>query len=76
MGEAIYLGSGNQLKLEAPFVRLTKAEVVKIGLRLNVPYELTWSCYEGGERPCGVCGTCIDRRVAFEKNGVIDPLLR
>ena len=42
---------------------------------MNVPYELTWSCYEGGEKPCGKCGTCIDRAAAFEKNGVKDPAL-
>lgn len=75
MGEAIYLGSGNQLKIEAPFVKWTKAEVVKKGLELHVPYELTWSCYEGGDRPCGKCGTCIDRAEAFAKNGVPDPAL-
>ena len=76
MNQAIYLGSGNQLTIEAPFVSLTKADVVKKGLELGVPYELTWSCYEGGEKPCGKCGTCIDRQKAFEKNGVIDPLLK
>ena len=76
MNQAIYLGSGNQLKIEAPFVSLTKADVVKKGLELGVPYELTWSCYEGGEKPCGKCGTCIDRQKAFEKNGVVDPLLK
>lgn len=76
MNEAIYTGSGRQLHIEAPFVQMTKAQIVKTGLALDVPYELTWSCYEGGERPCGVCGTCIDRQAAFEKNGVQDPLLR
>lgn len=76
IGDAIYIGSGNQLRVEAPFVNLTKAEVVKIGLDLKVPYELTWSCYEGGERPCGVCGTCIDRAKAFAANGVTDPALQ
>lgn len=76
MNQAIYLGSGNQLTIEAPFVSLTKADVVKKGLELGVPYELTWSCYEGGEKPCGKCGTCIDRQRAFELNGVVDPLLK
>ena len=75
MKQAIYTGSGNQLTIEAPFVNRTKAEVVAIGLKLHVPYELTWSCYEGGERPCGKCGTCIDRNRAFEANGMRDPLL-
>ena len=75
INDAIYIGSGNQLKVEAPFVKMTKAEVVKIGLELNVPYKYTWSCYEGGEKPCGVCGTCIDRAEAFSLNGVKDPAL-
>lgn len=75
MGEAIFLGSGNQLRLIAPLVNWTKAEVVREGLRLGVPYELTWSCYEGGEKPCGKCGTCIDRAQAFALNGVKDPAL-
>lgn len=75
MNTAIYEGSGKQLTVEAPFVGLNKAGVVKLGLELGVPYELTWSCYEGGDKPCGKCGTCIDRQAAFELNGVTDPLL-
>ena len=73
MNDAIYLGSGRQLKIEAPFINRTKAEVVKIGLDLKVPYEYTWSCYEGKDKPCGKCGTCIDRAKAFAANGVDDP---
>ncbi len=75
MNKAIYEGSGHQLKIEAPFVRMNKAEVVKLGLELGVPYELTWSCYEGDDKPCGKCGTCIDRARAFAANGVEDPAL-
>ncbi len=75
ISDAIYIGSGNQLKVEAPFVNMTKAEVVKKGLGLKVPYELTWSCYEGKEKPCMVCGTCIDRAEAFRLNGIKDPLI-
>ena len=75
MANAIYEGSGKQLKVEAPLVTWNKAQVVKEGLRLGVPYELTWSCYEGKDKPCGVCGTCIDRARAFEANGVKDPAL-
>lgn len=73
MNKAIWEGSGHQLKIEAPFVNKNKSEVVKIGLELGVPYELTWSCYEGGEKPCGKCGTCIDREAAFAANGIEDP---
>ena len=76
MNEAIVLGTGGELRMEAPFVQWSKADIVKKGLELNVPYELTWSCYEGGDKPCGVCATCIDRTRAFELNGVVDPLLR
>ncbi len=75
MAEAVYLGSGGQLRLEAPFVRMNKAGIVKLGLELGVPYELTWSCYEGLDKPCGSCGTCLDRAAAFAQNGVPDPLL-
>lgn len=76
MNEAIVLGTGGELHMEAPFVQWSKADIVKKGLELNVPYELTWSCYEGGDKPCGVCATCIDRARAFELNGIIDPLVR
>jgi 7-cyano-7-deazaguanine synthase len=74
MNMAIWEGSGKQLKVEAPFVTWTKAQVVQKGLELGVPYELTWSCYEGKEKACGKCGTCIDRKEAFLKNGVEDPI--
>lgn len=75
MNAAIYEGSGHQLRIEAPFVNWTKAQVVAKGLELGVPYELTWSCYAGGEKPCGKCGTCIDRAKAFAENGIADPAL-
>ncbi|WP_028236007.1 7-cyano-7-deazaguanine synthase QueC [Pseudobutyrivibrio sp. MD2005] len=74
MNKAIYEGSGKQLEIEAPFIGLNKAGVVKLGLELNVPYELTWSCYEGHDKACGRCGTCIDRMKAFEINGTKDPI--
>lgn len=76
MNQAIFEGSGHQLKVEAPFVNMTKAEVVKMDLELNAPYELTWSCYEGKDVPCGKCGTCIDRAAAFAANGVSDPAIK
>ncbi|MBQ7469707.1 7-cyano-7-deazaguanine synthase QueC [Pseudobutyrivibrio sp.] len=74
MNTAIYEGSGKQLEIVAPFISLNKSQVVKKGLEIGVPYELTWSCYEGHEKACGKCGTCIDRRAAFELNGVTDPI--
>lgn len=76
MRTAIEEGSGHQLTTQAPFIHSPKSEVVRQGLELHVPYELTWSCYEGGDTPCGVCGTCRDRQDAFAQNGVTDPLLR
>lgn len=74
MSTAIYEGSGRQLKVEAPFVNMNKSDIVRLGLELKVPYEMTWSCYAGGDKPCGKCGTCIDRINAFKANGVTDPL--
>ena len=76
INRAIFIGSGDRLIVCAPFIGLSKAEVVKRGLELGVPYELTWSCYSGTDKPCGVCGTCRDRIAAFEKNGVTDPLMK
>lgn len=73
MNQAVLEGSGGQIQLEAPFVKWTKAEVVRKGLEISVPFEMTWSCYLGGEKPCGVCGTCRDRAAAFAENGVLDP---
>lgn len=74
MKEALYQGSGKTLFLEAPFVNMNKAALVGIGLALKVPYELTWSCYEGKDKACGLCGTCRDRLKAFKLNGVEDPI--
>lgn len=76
MGAAISEGTGGELMLDAPFVQMTKADIVKTGLELAVPYELTWSCYEGGDVPCGKCATCLDRIAAFEANNTTDPLMR
>ena len=76
INSAIFIGSGEQLRVEAPFVSLTKADVVGIGTKLGAPYHLTWSCYEGGKKPCGKCATCLDRARAFELNGIEDPLMK
>ena len=75
MEQAISIGTYGNVHLRAPFVGLNKAGVVRRGLELGTPYELTWSCYEGGDKPCGTCGTCIDRAAAFAANGVKDPAL-
>jgi len=75
MNRAVSVGTYHLVHVEAPFAGLKKADVVKTGLSLGTPYELTWSCYEGGERPCGKCGTCLDRQKAFLENGIKDPAL-
>ena len=74
MGRAISIGTYELVKLHAPLNRLNKAQVVAEGLKLGVPYDLTWSCYEGGEKACGKCATCIDRLAAFRANGCEDPI--
>ena len=76
INRAIYLGSGEELRVVAPFIGMNKAQVVAEGLKLSVPYELTWSCYEGGDKPCGSCGTCRDRIAAFRANGMDDPAMK
>jgi len=70
---AIRLADWHEVTLHRPFVAMTKADIVARGAHLNVPFEQTWSCYEGGERHCGQCGTCIERREAFVLAGVFDP---
>ena len=67
-------GFGNpDLHLYAPFIHKTKAQIAEIGATLDVPYEDTWSCYEGGEFHCGLCGTCTERKEAFELAAIPDP---
>ena len=73
---AVYLGNlWDPVEISAPFVDMTKVDIVGEGLRLGVPYKLTWSCYEGSDRPCLECGTCRERTEAFQINGEKDPLL-
>lgn len=62
------------ITLMTPFVRMTKAEILGVGLALGVPYEETWSCYQNNDRACGVCSSCHYRREAFRAVGVHDPI--
>lgn len=75
MSEAMHLGTEGDAEtgIAAPFEDMTKAEIVSMGDTLGVPFDLTWSCYQGGNLHCGVCGTCTERREAFEIAGVPDP---
>ena len=74
MRNAIFEGSGHKVVVEAPLQYLNKAQVIETGLKLGVPYQLTWSCYEGKEKACGKCASCLDRLYAFEQNGTKDPI--
>lgn len=73
MAEAIHRGTYNDLKLVTPFIEMDKAQIVKRGVDLNVDFSKTWSCYRGGVKHCGSCGTCVERREAFILAGVEDP---
>jgi 7-cyano-7-deazaguanine synthase len=63
------------LKLYAPFLNMTKADITAEGARLGMDFSQTWSCYKGGEIHCGTCGTCVERQEAFALAGVDDPTL-
>lgn len=67
--KTLELGSGGLVSLICPFKNKTKTDIVKYGLEHKVPYHLTWSCYEGKDKPCGKCGTCLDAIKAFKDNG-------
>lgn len=62
------------VKVWAPFLQGTKINIVKAGLEMGVPYQLTWTCYEGKELACGKCGSCVERIEAFVTNKVVDPI--
>lgn len=73
MGEAMRLGTYAGVTLLRPFIAMNKGEIAAIGARLGVDFARTWSCYKGGARHCGKCGTCVERREAFAQAGVPDP---
>lgn len=66
---------GNPIIIKAPLIELTKAQIITQGFSLGVPYELTWSCYRGGNKPCGTCDSCQLRAKGFHDAGFKDPLL-
>jgi len=73
LDKAIRLADWHEVSLERPFVGMDKTAIVRRGAELRAPLELTWSCYVGGERHCGKCGTCVERKEAFVRAGVVDP---
>jgi 7-cyano-7-deazaguanine synthase len=75
MSDAFMLCDWSPLKLLAPYLELSKGQIAKHGLALGVPYEKTWTCYVGLDKPCGQCGACVERAEAFEYAGKPDPLL-
>jgi len=75
MSNVMEIAGWDKVSLNRPFSSFTKADIVKLGDELGVPFEKTWSCYKGGQIHCGVCGTCVERREAFELAGVADPTI-
>lgn len=73
MENALNFGLAHPLKIWAPLLNMSKAAIVRLGLELKVPFEHTWSCYKGEEKPCGECDACIRRADAFNLNGRADP---
>ncbi len=76
MEKAINLGRKPEsaCKIMTPIVHMSKAEVVKLGIEMLVPFGMTWSCYESDDIACGVCQSCIMRKRAFEEAGLKDPI--
>jgi 7-cyano-7-deazaguanine synthase len=66
---------GNPIKIKAPLINKRKSEIIKIGSKLRVPFEYTWSCYKGQDKPCRLCDSCKLREKAFREAGLKDPLL-
>ena len=67
---------GNKIKILAPLLDMGKAEIIKLGLSLKVPFNLTWSCYRGNKTPCGKCDSCHYRAKGFKEAGLVDPLIK
>lgn len=75
INKAVYEGTYRKIQIEVPLLNKTKTEVIKMGLKFKVPFEYTWTCYKGEEKPCLKCASCLDRLKAFEANGTKDPAL-
>lgn len=65
-------GTYNNVKVIAPYTKITKSNIARIGKRLGIDYAETWSCYKGGEVHCGKCGTCVERKEALAEAGIED----
>ena len=65
---------GRPIEIKYPLIEMSKADIIRTGMELGVPYELTWSCYKGGDKACGVCDSCKLRLKGFREAGYQDPL--
>ena len=74
-GSKLWTQYGVPINVETPIIHMSKGEIVKLGIELKAPLELTWSCYHGGPAPCGRCDSCILRAKGFKEAGVPDPSL-
>ena len=73
MDGAATAGTFVNVRIEAPYTNITKADIVRRGTALDIDYSKTWSCYKGADLHCGKCGTCVERKEAFQEAGVNDP---
>ena len=71
--EAATAGTYVKVRIEAPYTNITKTDIARRGAELGINYAETWSCYKGGEKHCGKCGTCVERKEALELAGITDP---
>ncbi len=74
LGTKFGIAGSSKLKIKAPLIDLSKKDIVLTGKELNVPFELTWSCYEDNEIACGECDSCLLRLRGFQEAGAIDPI--
>ena len=74
MNEAAKLCDFKEQQIIRPFIEWTKGDIVKRGVELGVDYSTTWTCYKGGDKHCGRCGTCVERLEAFDEAGAVDPV--
>ena len=74
LGEVLKICDYHEIVFEAPFKGMTKGEIVKEGLNMDLDYSKAWTCYEGKENPCGKCSACLERQNAFKINNIEDPL--
>jgi 7-cyano-7-deazaguanine synthase len=74
-GSKLWTQYGVPIEINTPIIRMSKAEIVRWAVELAAPLELTWSCYQGGDTPCGVCESCVLRALGFQEAGCPDPAL-